>query len=114
MMCMKNDKVAVVYCRTASILEDGNDSLIEQSSQCIRKAIEDGYKKCECIIDIRSGLTKKRFVNQELKSLRRLVRSHKVDAVYLTSLCRLSRNSRTCSELLRYFKRYQVRVIICD
>jgi DNA invertase Pin-like site-specific DNA recombinase len=111
---MKENKVAIVYCRADSLLEEGRTSLIEDSSRCIRKALDDGYKKCECILDVRSGIVKKRFINRELKSLRKLVRSQKVDVLYVTSLCSLSKDTKAVGQLLDYFKRYQVRVVICD
>lgn len=111
---MKSNEIAVAYCRTATILEDGHSSLIEQSSRCIQKALEDGYRKVECIVDVRSGMSRKRFINRELKSLRRLIRSHKVGQLYITSPCRLSRDQSTFLQLTNYCKKYEVKIVICD
>ena len=111
---MQRKNVAAVYCRTASLLEDGHQSLLEQSSECIQKALNDGYRKIECVVDVRSGHIKKRLVNRELKSLRKLIRSQKVDVLYVASLSRLSRDWAVVTQLRSYCKRHKVRIVACD
>jgi len=83
---------AAVYCRVSTEdQEREGSSLSSQNSYCLRKAAELGYDvPADCIFtEVFSGADTDR---PRLNEMRRLIRSHSVDAVICYSTDRLARN----------------------
>ena len=101
----KQVKRCVVYCRTAT--ENKNRSNNIQTEKCLGRARKDKCEITEVITDTGSGMNLKRKGVQELI---KFVKEGKIDAVYSTDLCRLSRNLGDAEFLKELFKEYEVKL----
>jgi len=111
----KEGKTALIYCRTATRESATYPKALEnQLIRCVSKALEDGYQRCECVVEVGEGLSRKSQTIKRLRRVRKLARSQKFDELYITSIDRLSRDMRVVSELLSYFDKYLIKVEIVD
>lgn len=103
---LNKSKLAVIYCRNAARNQVGQNRAIEsQAEKCLAQAEIDGCKVIRTIKEIGSGMNQKRKGIQELI---KLVKNNKVDVVYATDVCRLSRNFGNLEFLKELFKEYEV------
>lgn len=87
---MKNlnkNKLAVIYCRTNSYVED-----IKRQERICRNAIKkDGAELVEIIIDTRKN--GRNFNRAGIKELFKLIEEKKINIIYTTNINRITRNS---------------------
>jgi len=97
-----NKKLAVIYCRTATVEKDTISRLNEQERVCKKAVKDDGVKLLKIIKDIgESGASLKRSGIQEVM---RMANNGSIDAVYTTESDRISRNTLDYLNLKKLFQ----------
>lgn len=104
---MKNNKKAVIYCRSANDSE-GGINIIAQEKICKDAAERDGYEVSEAISEIGSGIDPKR---KGFRKLVTLITKKKVDAVYVLNLERIARNTSDLMKFQQLLKKHKVEII---
>ena len=104
---LQNNKKIACYCRCAH--NDGI-SLPQQMKYMQNEMVNRGISKdvISFYAEYGSGITAKR---KELLRLLKDVKKGNISEIYVKSPCRLARNGLLCYRILKYFKKYDVKLV---
>ena len=99
----------VAYARVAAALEEGGASLDTQTAACIELAVSQGYSEVDAIVlrEVWSGVVLDR---PQLTVARRMAAADEIEALFVSSIDRLSRDAVDLLMLMREFATHGVDV----
>ena len=99
----------VAYARVAAASEEGGASLDTQTAACIELAVSQGYSEVDAIVfsEVWSGVVLDR---PQLTVARRMAAADEIEALFVSSIDRLSRDAVDLLMLMREFATHGVDV----
>lgn len=97
MEIIKSRKNVIIYNRVSTIMQDKNESLTEQTDECIRYCNEKGYNIIKILKDVKSGTKDDREGYLELK---KHIKRRDFDILVVLETSRIARKMK---ELVLFF-----------